>query len=408
MHTEKSITSDEIGLNNLASQFKEIDRAAFSGNLTVTVNSIGAWIFSFRLGRLGWISQEINSVDLDRRNLSLAQLNLSLENSIEVHNVLGKSLDSHVLAQWQNEGSIDKKQWTELISRLATEYLFDIIQFSHKHQSLPSYHLVATGAKNDRLSIISPLVEIEPILKTLIQDWRDWSNDGLAMYAPSLFPTFSHPKQTSKLLSDLNLRQIVLSIDGTRSLRSLAFDRQQDIHTFTKALLPLLESGAIVLSSRSMSKLDRVENPPDKNDVHNNKVAFDRKTDMSVCESNLNIACINDNIFTYQCLEEIFREYGCRSFGIQDQLKIVPGLIQKKPDLIFMDLVMSRTNGYEICEQIRKISSFKHVPIVILTSKDSSRDLAQAKSVGANGFLGKPVQAESVVKILDKYLVACK
>jgi two-component system, chemotaxis family, response regulator PixG len=119
--------------------------------------------------------------------------------------------------------------------------------------------------------------------------------------------------------------------------------------------------------------------------------------------SQLNIACINDSNFTYQCLERIFSQCGHQSFVIADPLKIVPSLIQNRPDLIFLDLVMSATNGYEICRQIRKISSLKNVPVVILTSRDGDRDRLQAEISGANGFLGKPIRSESVLKILDKY-----
>jgi two-component system, chemotaxis family, response regulator PixG len=87
-------------------------------------------------------------------------------------------------------------------------------------------------------------------------------------------------------------------------------------------------------------------------------------------------------------------------------LRIMPSLIRNKPDFIFLDLLMPITNGYEVCEQIRKTPSLKHIPVIILTGKDGLVDRMRSKMVGATGFLGKPVDADSVLKMLNKYLVA--
>ena len=86
----------------------------------------------------------------------------------------------------------------------------------------------------------------------------------------------------------------------------------------------------------------------------------------------------------------------------------MPSLIRNKPDFIFLDLLMPITNGYEVCEQIRKTPRLKDIPVIILTGKDGLVDRMRAKIVGATGFLGKPVNAESVIKMLDKYLVGAK
>jgi chemotaxis family two-component system response regulator PixG len=120
------------------------------------------------------------------------------------------------------------------------------------------------------------------------------------------------------------------------------------------------------------------------------------------------IACIDDSILIYQSLERILNERGYRCFGIQDPLKIMPGLIRNKPNFIFLDLLMPIVNGYEVCEQIRKTPSLKDVPVIILTGKDGLIDRMRSKMVGATGFLGKPVDEDAVIKMLEKYLVGVK
>jgi two-component system, chemotaxis family, response regulator PixG len=385
-----------IGFKDLATQLVTINQSAFSGNLTVQVDRATSWIFSFRLGRLGWVNEG------NGNSIGLNQLNLAPSNLKKISSGSRKTLNSHILVSLLSDKLIERQQCTELIARIAIEYLFDIIQFSFTHDNHLSYEMESTGAQNDRLNIMSPLVEIQPILKVSIQEWQQWLAEGLATYSPSWLPTIPDPSQALALFPDRNLQQIILSIDGTRSLRDLAIYHQHDLHSFTKSLLPLLASKQIVLLPKSNTPVKSIDNAHERVDSINTERAA-QNIKLTKSTSQLNIACINENVFTYQCLKEIFMQRDCRSFCIQDPTKIVPSLIGNKPDLIFLDLVMSTTNGYEICKQIRRISSLKNVPVVILTSKDSSRDRTQAQDAGANGFLGKPVRSESAIAMLDKY-----
>jgi chemotaxis family two-component system response regulator PixG len=79
-------------------------------------------------------------------------------------------------------------------------------------------------------------------------------------------------------------------------------------------------------------------------------------------------------------------------------------LLEKKPDLIFLDLVMPNTNGYELCSFLRKTSQFQDVPIVILTGHDGVVDRVRAKLAGSTDFISKPPEEEKVLQILQKYL----
>ena len=101
-------------------------------------------------------------------------------------------------------------------------------------------------------------------------------------------------------------------------------------------------------------------------------------------------------------MERILTEAGYRFIGIQDSVQALPTLLEQKPSLIFLDLVMPIANGYEICAQIRRVSTFKDVPIVILTSNDGIIDRVRAKFVGSSGFLSKPVNADWVLTVTRK------
>ena len=420
-----------ISFKDLIIQLKEIKSQSFSGNLVIKVEKYPSWTFSFRLGRFGWVDGGIEPLGCWQRNLNLANLNLPPEKLAEVNNPHKTVLDSNILAALLVEEAIDRQQCAELVGRMAIESLFDVIQFSQHSGNRLSYQITQTGAGNAQLNLVLPLLEIEPILTRSIQTWQEWSNVGLAAYAPSLFALVSTSLDLNQLAGNPNLHHTVLAIDGNRSLRSLAANNRQSVINFTSTLLPLLRSGFVNLSSQPKSRISRSNNSDVSNQLSrefSNQLSTGTSNQLSTGTldrpierlaqppiasatpkpgevKDLLIACIDDSILIYQSLERILTDNGYRCYGVQDPLKIMPSLIRNKPDFIFLDLLMPITNGYEVCEQIRKTPSLKHIPVIILTGKDGLIDRMRSKMVGATGFLGKPVEAESVLKMIDKYLV---
>jgi two-component system, chemotaxis family, response regulator PixG len=425
---QDSIKATELSFKDLIFCLKDIKEKSFSGNLTVKVETAPSWVLSFRAGRLGWVGGGIEPISRWQRNLALANLNLAPERLAEVYNPQKTILDANTLAQLFTEELIDRNQCGELIGRMIVESLFDIIQFSQHSGNRLAYQLAAAGGDRGQINLLMPVLEVELILTKAIQAWQEWGNAGLAVYAPSLFPNISRSAETDAIVVAHNLQQSVMAIDGNRSLRSLAINNRQSILEFTSSLLPLLRSGFLTLSSQPKSRVEpiisvatpRVER--DSSGVLPNSGSPVRVVESSgilsgavippIDRSKINgtplVACIDDSALIYQALEKILTEQGYRSYGVTDPLKIMPSLIRNKPDFIFLDLLMPITNGYEVCEQIRKTPSLKDIPVIILTGKDGLVDRMRAKIVGATGFLGKPVNAESVIKMLDKYLVGAK
>ena len=76
----------------------------------------------------------------------------------------------------------------------------------------------------------------------------------------------------------------------------------------------------------------------------------------------------------------------------------------QKPALIFMDVVMPKTNGFALCSFLRKTPHFRETPIVFLTDQDNIIDRTRAKLTGASDFLSKPTNPEQVLQVAQKYL----
>jgi two-component system, chemotaxis family, response regulator PixG len=374
INNSAKIGETNLSFRELISQFKEIKSKSLSGNIIIQLESNPSWMFSFNFGQLGWISGGISPIDRWQRNLDIVNLDLPLDRD---ENAL---LKSNILAQ----------------QSVAIEALFDIIQICQRTKHRLSYQLIPIDLSNLKLNPNLPLLEIEPILVKAVKSWQEWETAGLANYFPSRFPIIQKSAQLPTVTTIDNLPEILLSIDGKRSLRSLAIYHRQNLLDFANVILPLLKSGSIELALFAQSQLDRTEDNREIEISGNISSQTTNRTGML-------IACIDDSILVYQNLEKFLTAQGYRSYSVQDPLKIITTLIRNKPDLILLDLLMPISNGYEICEQIRKTPSLKDIPVVILTAKDGLFDRMRSKIVGANEFLNKPVSHQEVLRIIGKY-----
>jgi len=72
---------------------------------------------------------------------------------------------------------------------------------------------------------------------------------------------------------------------------------------------------------------------------------------------------------------------------------------QLKPNLVFLDVMMPKKNGYEVCQEIKKDSSMRDIHVIMLTAKGQEADREQGMGAGADEFMTKPF---SPMGVLDK------
>jgi two-component system, chemotaxis family, response regulator PixG len=242
---------------------------------------------------------------------------------------------------------------------------------------------------------------------------------GLADHSPNLAPVLRNPEQLQQQTSEKVYKTLISLVDGRRTLRDLAVLMKQDLLQLTRVLVPLYRKGLVGLTkisdlsiagtarSTAISGQPASAIPTSAIPASANVSGFGEPL-LRVSPNAPMVACIDDSARECQAMERILSAAGYRFVGIQDSIQALPTLLEKKPGLIFLDLVMPVANGYEICAQIRRISQFKSVPIVILTSNDGIIDRVRAKVVGSSGFLAKPVEADKVLAIAQRYLAVQK
>lgn len=78
--------------------------------------------------------------------------------------------------------------------------------------------------------------------------------------------------------------------------------------------------------------------------------------------------------------------------------------LSQKPDLILLDIMMPRMDGYEVCSKIRAMNEFNNVPIIFLTAKVAEIDEVHGLNIGANDFIKKPISPKTLIARLKANL----
>ena len=73
------------------------------------------------------------------------------------------------------------------------------------------------------------------------------------------------------------------------------------------------------------------------------------------------------------------------------------------PDLIFLDIVMSGMDGFDVMRELQKDPATKDIPVVFVSSKNQKADQAWAKMQGAKGFVPKPISEEAILEAIRKF-----
>jgi len=74
------------------------------------------------------------------------------------------------------------------------------------------------------------------------------------------------------------------------------------------------------------------------------------------------------------------------------------------PQLILLDIMLPKVNGYQICQIIRRNPAYRHIPVVMLSGKDGVFDKVRGKLVGATEYITKPFEPRDLLRVVQKYV----
>lgn len=103
-------------------------------------------------------------------------------------------------------------------------------------------------------------------------------------------------------------------------------------------------------------------------------------------------------------LQKMLEKHGYEVLTAEDGEQAVTVTESQKPDLILMDVVMPKLNGFQATRKLTKQDSTKHIPIVIVSSKNQETDKLWGLRQGAKGYMGKPVDEKELLELINTLL----
>lgn len=385
----------------------------FTGILSIQAGNTVPWHLYFLAGQIVWASTKAHSQRRWRR-----QLLKYCPGLIQQHQNSEQLLSYNSLAKSVMRKKFDRVHFSKLVVGCVLEILFDIIQ--QGTLNFKTSRTLLTYKISHREAAKFPCVGIQNVQlwKQVQQEWQTWEQCNLIEILPNQVPLIVKPQKLRENTSPTVFRALTGLVDGQQTLRDLALRTRQPLVPLTVSLLPHIQNNLICMMDTSTVEAAPIAGSPSlakvpdvATAVPSSPVAVKVKHSPTLTQllpksspRDATILYIDDSPADSERMGEIIQAAGYVYVNIADSLQALPQLLEIKPQLIFLDLVMPVANGYEICAQIRRISTFKKTPVVIVTNNDGIADRVRAKVVGASGFMGKPIQKQKVLKVLKNFL----
>jgi twitching motility two-component system response regulator PilG len=118
----------------------------------------------------------------------------------------------------------------------------------------------------------------------------------------------------------------------------------------------------------------------------------------------LKILVVDDSKTIRRTAETLLTKEGCQVFTAIDGFDALSKIADHQPDLIFVDIMMPRLDGYETCSLIKHNKIFKETPVIMLSSKDGLFDRARGRIVGSEQYLTKPFTKDELLGAISNQI----
>ena len=124
--------------------------------------------------------------------------------------------------------------------------------------------------------------------------------------------------------------------------------------------------------------------------------------------STIKVMVIDDSNTIRRSAEIFLKTSGCQVILAEDGFDALAKISNERPDLIFVDIMMPRLDGYQTCSLIKRNARYKNTPVIMLSSKDGLFDRARGRMVGSDQYLTKPFTQETLIEAVQIYAAKAK
>lgn len=118
----------------------------------------------------------------------------------------------------------------------------------------------------------------------------------------------------------------------------------------------------------------------------------------------LKVMVIDDSKTIRRTAETLLKKEGCDVITVDNGYEALSQISDLEPNIIFVDIMMPRLDGYKTCALIKMNSEHKDTPVIMLSSKDGLFDKAKGRVVGAEEYLTKPFTKEELIEAIEAHV----
>ena len=115
------------------------------------------------------------------------------------------------------------------------------------------------------------------------------------------------------------------------------------------------------------------------------------------------VMVVDDSKTIRRTAEALLKKEGYRVITATDGFEALSMIADYHPNLIFLDIMMPRLDGYQTCALIKHHKVFRHTPVVMLSSKDGLFDRARGRVVGSDHYITKPFTREDLLSVIEQH-----
>ena len=355
-------------MTRVVEALKDIIQKELSGRLTIkdSLDSSIAWEAYFGDGKLHFATSTLGQKE------RLAYITKQHHSDLNLNEfAMGQSDYQFICHQWRS-GRLSLQQVRQLVFTCTQEAFIHILAIGNAEMEFD------LDAHLDVLLLSASVQQVINPAKTLIWQWQKIrphiSSPLVRVYlsnVDSLYQQLWQQLQSTKLIESYQA-----ALTQNLCLYSIANQLNIDVQELSHILIPLIRNRSAQISG------------------------YGAKQD----EDRPLIACIDDSQTVQNSVKITLEAQGYEVLSLVKPAQAMTRLIRTHPILILMDITMPDINGYELCQLLRKSPGLKHIPILMLSSRDGMFDRLKAKMVGANDYVTKPFTPTDLVNIVNKYV----
>ncbi len=116
------------------------------------------------------------------------------------------------------------------------------------------------------------------------------------------------------------------------------------------------------------------------------------------------VMVIDDSKTIRRTAETLLKKEGCEVITATDGFEALAKIADNRPQIVFVDIMMPRLDGYQTCSLIKNNQIFKNTPVIMLSSKDGLFDKAKGRIVGSEEYLTKPFTREELLSAIRRHV----